>query len=114
MLIEDWSQDQYAQLGVLQWSTLRLRELAKDLPIQTAPLDAFNVYKKYDVTMREFVMHMRAVLDADLSYPIILDEDGDIMDGRHRLMKAMLEGVKEIKFVRFDKNPPSYIKRQDD
>lgn len=50
-------------------------------------------------------MHMAAINAADLSYPIILDEDGEIMDGRHRIMKAMLAGEKTIKAVRFDENP---------
>lgn len=50
-------------------------------------------------------MHMKAVNEADMAYPIILDEDGDLMDGRHRLMHAMLNEHKTIKAVRFDKNP---------
>jgi hypothetical protein len=40
-----------------------------------------------------------------LSHPIILDEDGVIMDGRHRVMKALLTEQKTIKVVRFDENP---------
>jgi ParB-like chromosome segregation protein Spo0J len=51
------------------------------------------------------VMHMHAVKNADLKYPIILDEDGEIMDGRHRIMKALYLGVESIKAVRFDANP---------
>ncbi|MCG7904389.1 MAG: hypothetical protein JAY60_18430 [Candidatus Thiodiazotropha weberae] len=70
------------------------------------PLDHLNVYHKYrSHTLREMVMHMQAVERADLSYPIILDEDGEVMDGRHRIMKALLKGEKTIKAVRFDENP---------
>ena len=58
-----------------------------------------------ELTLRELADHMQAVLDADLSYPIILDEDGEIMDGRHRLMKAILNRESTIKAVRFDVNP---------
>jgi ParB-like chromosome segregation protein Spo0J len=61
------------------------------------------VYDK--LTLREMVMHMKAVQKADLSMPVILDEDGELMDGRHRLMKAILLGKKTIKAVRFDVNP---------
>jgi hypothetical protein len=43
------------------------------------------------------VTHMKAVNDADLEKPIILDEDGELMDGRHRMMKAMLTGAETIK-----------------
>ncbi len=70
------------------------------------PLDHLSLYYTYEkMPLREMVMHMNAVNAADLSKPIILDEDGELMDGRHRLMKAMLLGDKSIKVVRFDENP---------
>lgn len=70
------------------------------------PLDHLNVFSVYEkLTLREMVSHMKAVNDADLSKPIILDEDGEIMDGRHRIMKAMLLGEPTIKAVRFEENP---------
>lgn len=70
------------------------------------PLNHLNVWFKYEnLTLREMVMHMKAVNDADLDYPIILDEDGELMDGRHRIMKAILNGCESIKAVRFDENP---------
>ncbi len=57
----------------------RLFELARSLPVMDVPLDHLNVYYKYkNLTLREMVMHMQAVQDADLSYPIILDEDGEL------------------------------------
>ena len=98
--------EQTARLGKCQWSVSRLIELSKDLPIMEVPLNHLCVYNKYDnLRLRDMVTHMKAVLNADLSYPIILDEDGEIMDGRHRIMKAMLEGIETIKAVRFDANP---------
>lgn len=96
---------QCSQIGKHEWSVARLIELSKPLPIFDCQMKSLNIWKKYDLTMREFVMHMTAVLDADLSYPIILDEDGEIMDGRHRVMKAILNGRETIKAVRFDENP---------
>lgn len=46
-----------------------------------------------------------------MDIPLILDEDGEVMDGRHRLMKAMLTGAETIKAVRFDENPsPCQVK----
>jgi len=64
-------------------------------------------------TLRDFVSNMQRVIDADLSYPIILDNDGYVMDGRHRLAKALLEGKKTIKAVRFDEMPsPCHIKNE--
>lgn len=96
---------QECTIGYHVWSVARLIELTKNLPIMDVDLNHISIWKKYDITLRELVMHMKAVQDADLSFPIILDEDGEIMDGRHRIMKAILLGEKTIKAVRFDENP---------
>ena len=98
--------NQMAQLGRHHWTVSRLIDLAKDLPVMEIPLDHLNVLNKYEnLTLRTMVMHIKAVQASDLKYPIILDEDGEIMDGRHRIMKALLAGKKTIKAVRFDVNP---------
>lgn len=98
--------EQVAKLGRHVWSVPRLFELSKSLEVMDVPLKHLHMYYTYErLTLRELVGHMKAALDADLKYPIILDEDGEIMDGRHRLMKAMLTGKKTIKAVRFNKNP---------
>lgn len=107
MKIENWStNEQIAQLGKSHWSVLRLFELSKDLKVMNIPLDHLNVSDYYqELNLRAMVTHMNAVNEADLDYPIILDEDGEILDGRHRIMKALLIGAKTIKAVRFDVNP---------
>lgn len=108
MKVKPWipPKEQMCSLGRCSWSVPRLFELSRDLPVMEVPLDHLNLYYVYEkLTLREMVMHMRAVLDADLDKPIILDEDGELMDGRHRLMKAMLTGAQTIKVVRFDENP---------
>lgn len=108
MKIKEWHspQDQMCSLGRHSWSVPRLFELARSLPVINVPLDHLSLYYTYEkLTLRDLVMHMRAVNDADLNQPIILDEDGELMDGRHRLMKAMLNGEPSIKVVRFDENP---------
>ena len=100
------NEGQRSQLGNSQWSVARLVTLSKDLTVMDIPLVHLNVYNTYEkLSLRDMVMHMRAVQAADLSYPIILDEDGEIMDGRHRIMKAMFFGKKTIKAVRFETNP---------
>lgn len=108
MKIKEWHKpsDQMCTLGRHSWSVPRLFELSRDLPIMDIPINHLNLYYSYsDLTLRDMVMHMNAVNNADLDKPIILDEDGDLMDGRHRLMKAMLLGKETIKAVRFDYNP---------
>ena len=108
MKIADWVKphEQMCTLGRHSWSVPRLFELARKLPVMDVPLNHLSLYYTYEkLTLREMVMHMKAVNDADLGKPIILDEDGELMDGRHRLMKAMLNGADSIKAVRFDENP---------
>ena len=109
MKIPEWAPpaQQFSRIGRHSWSVSRLHELSRNFPRFLVPLDHLCVWYKYsNLTLRGFVMHMRAVQTADLSYPIILDEDGELMDGRHRLMRAMLEGQPAILAVRFDENPP--------
>jgi hypothetical protein len=114
MKIPEWfpAEQQMATLGRHSWSVARLIQLSKDLPVMTIPLDALCINYPYEkLRMREMVMHMKAVNAANLKYPIILDEDGEIMDGCHRIMKALLLGKKTIKAVRFDTNPePDKVK----
>ncbi len=97
---------QVSVLGGCEWSVARLIELSKSLPVMGVPLQHLNVYQTYSkMTLRELVSHCKAILECSLEYPIILDHDGDLMDGRHRIMKAMLEGKTHIKAVRFPENP---------
>lgn len=114
MKIEKWvsTKEQMARLGRHSWSVARLFELSRDFPVMEIPLDHLNVFAKYDLTLREMVMHFKAVKNADLKKPIILDEDGEIMDGRHRIMKALLIGAKTIKAVRFDENPRPCVEHE--
>jgi len=99
-------EDQVARCGRHEWAVNRLIELAKELTPFEVPLDGLNLWYSYkDLSLRQLVMHMNAVLAADTTFPIILDEDGEILDGRHRVMKAMMNGQKTIWAVRFDENP---------
>ena len=57
--------------------------------------------------------HMRRALDVDTSHPIILDQTGFIMDGWHRVLRALIDGRPTIKAVRFAVTPPAdYIKTE--
>lgn len=108
-LPKTYSQDEsWARLGRNKWRCTRLFELSKNFPVMEIPLDHLCVYGKLvndNPTLRELAAEMRQIMKADLNYPIILDEDGDILDGRHRIVKALYLGKKTIKAVRFEENP---------
>ena len=60
-------------------------------------------------TVRRIIDHVRLIGAADLSYPIILGADGRVMDGMHRIARAILDGHSTIRAVRFGVDPePDY------
>src|SRR4051812_14205201 len=100
-----------SERGYKAWDVDRLVALTKDFPrIQVAPADlpeldeAFPADEK-GVTWRNVVGHMALIQAADASYPIILATNGEVMDGRHRIAKAMLGGKTTIEAVQFAKDP---------
>jgi len=49
-------------------------------------------------------------MDADPAYPILLGQDGRVMDGMHRVLKVALAGGDRIAAKRFSQDPePDYI-----
>ncbi len=59
----------------------------------------------YPFTLKDIALHMKRVMDADLSYPVILSAEGWLMDGCHRLVKAKLLGQTTILTVQFQTTP---------
>lgn len=82
---------------------------ARDLPVTEVPIE--QVYMAFcspaEDTFRSFLAHAKMVNDADLSYPLLYNENGALIDGKHRLGKAMLTGEKIIRMKRFLVDPPS-------
>jgi len=105
------------ELGNDAWDVDRLIQLSRDLPIHDVPVDTISEidadywfrYGPIDPTVRRVVEHMQLTIEADMSYPIILAADGRVMDGMHRVARAILDGSSTIKAVRFDTDPePDY------
>ena len=61
-----------------------------------------------------FCFHCRRMLNADTSIPIILAWDGAIMDGFHRVARAIAENKRTIKAYRFDDYVKPDQERKDD
>jgi len=100
----------YSTRQTLIWKVPRLIELSRDLPVQEVYLEDLPVWEPemdgWGIRgLDDFVGNMQRVLDADLSYPIILSAEGWVMDGMHRIAKAKLQGFTTIKAVRFPVNP---------
>lgn len=107
---------QDSQRGLLAWDVDRLVALSAVLPRRWVPLeqlrelDAPFAGEEEVLTWRGFTFHVRLMDEADLAFPIILAADGTVMDGMHRVAKALRLGRGEIEAVQFESDPlPDHI-----
>jgi hypothetical protein len=98
--------------GLAAWDVDRLIELSANLPVAQVPLATFTEldteYWFKDgqrPTVRSVVEHVRLMQEADLSFPVILAADGRVMDGMHRIAKALLLEVTTVDAVQFPVTP---------
>jgi hypothetical protein len=99
--------------GTLIWNVRRLIELAENLPIVDVALDRIQELDEpywfeptgNAPTCRAIATHMKLVADADLQFPVILCAQGRIMDGMHRVVKALNEGRSTIAAKTFTATP---------
>ena len=56
-------------------------------------------------TLKEVARHCQKINEASFEWPVILNDDGSLMDGGHRLCKALLAGKKTITAVQFSSMP---------
>ena len=87
-------QDYYSDSEGNLYSVARLLDDAKQLPVFDLPLAAIYLGGcPWDgETMFGLAFHVRKCMRADLSQPILLDWNGAIADGRHRVIKALALG----------------------
>ncbi len=107
-----------SERGLLAWDVDNLIAFTAGMEIENVPLDALRELDEsywYDSednppTCRSIADHMRLVQDADLAYPIIICSEGKVMDGMHRVVKALLESRVFIGAYRLPELPePDYI-----
>ena len=90
--------------------------LTKNLPRVQVPLSSIRELDEPfwfgggDVpTCRAVAEHARLIEATDLTHPIILSAGGRVMDGMHRVCKALLSGHSTVAAVRFTTDPaPDY------
>src|SRR5258708_1187078 len=86
--------------GFKAWDVDRLVELTKKFQVIQVDLSKirevdepywFGDVKTNNPTVRSIIGHMQLMEEADLKFPIILSADGGVMDGMHRVSKAILK-----------------------
>ena len=86
--------------GLDAWDVDRLIILVEHQPVEQIPLSDFAEidtgywfdHGNNSPTARSVAGHFRLMIDADLQCPIVLNPDGGVMDGMHRVARALAEG----------------------
>lgn len=94
------------------WREETLKEAAKPLLVEPfrvkdIPMDKVIHWKVTNV--KDCIVHFSRLRAADCSIPIILKSDGVVMDGWHRIIKALIEG-EELTAKQFKVDPPPDFK----
>jgi hypothetical protein len=98
--------------GFLAWDVDRLIELTAAYPRRRVALSEIQELDEAwfgpgeAATWTALVEHVRLMDEADLNFPIILAADGTVMDGMHRVAKALRTGCSHVEAVQFTSDPP--------
>jgi hypothetical protein len=93
--------------GFFAWDVDRLIKMSQHLPRKRIQL---NQLREVDEsfwrtaekpTLRSVAEHCKLVAEADLSFPILLSKNGKVMDGLHRIVKALMQERDEIDAIQF-------------
>ena len=81
------------------WEDKRLWEVTKNNELEDINVEFFLKQQVYwnIGSFLELAEEMKLVLNADYSYPIILDEKYQLVDGAHRLVHAYIDGKSHVK-----------------
>ena len=105
------------ETGLDAWDVDRLIELSQALPRRLVALSSITdldaeywyLDEEQTPTVRSIVEHMRLISEVDRSHPIILSATGRVMDGMHRVARALLDEESTIEAVQFEVDPePDY------
>jgi len=110
------------QEGLDAWDVDRLILLSEGLPIEQVAISSIEEIDSiywFDATerptVRKVVEHVRLIQEVDIAHPILLGPDGRVMDGMHRIARALLDGRAAIAACRFPELPEAdYLRCQPD
>lgn len=122
MVFGDGMRKQYhireSEHGLLAWDVDRLLRLTAGQKPVEVPLagirelnETFWFSSDGDApTCRRVAEHAKLINETSLDHPIIIDPEGRVMDGMHRVCKALIGGLKTIKAVKLSAMPePDFV-----
>jgi len=72
----------------------KTKEVKIDLQVYNLSQDFFECTNLF-----EFLVHMELVNKAQIKYPVIVNREWRVIDGRHRICKAIMKWHKSIKWI---------------
>jgi hypothetical protein len=97
------------------WRTETLVKASEKLPVFSLSLAIVSldeVIRWKLVNLRDYCVHFTRVTDANLKVPIILRDDGYLMVGWHRVIKALSLGIDNLPCKQFITNPEPDFKAE--
>ncbi len=95
------------------WHLERIWEASKDLPVFDVEIESLKHLDAvcwfdddFTATLRNVIEHFVRMQSVNTNYPIILDPNGQLFDGAHRVARAMASGQTTIKAVQLPEVPP--------
>jgi hypothetical protein len=95
----------WVALGDRAWYVESVWKAAQDLPVEQVPIAAIREvdedcwFNSRPATVRAVVDHAKRILAVDHDIPVILASDGQVLDGMHRIARAVLEGRGTVPLV---------------
>ena len=103
--------ESYYKRGAYNYTASSLYRHAEKLGLKPFkyPLACFDLSGEQasmrDLNLYDFANHVKRVMEADISIPIILDDYGMVADGIHRCIRAICEGKSYIMAYRLTSMP---------
>lgn len=101
----------WVSLGERAWHIETIWSAAEGLPTEEVLVAHFREvdedcwFRGGPATVRAVVDHARRIVDADLTRPVILAADGQVLDGMHRIAKAIFAGHDKVSAQRLPEDP---------
>jgi hypothetical protein len=109
----------WVALGERAWHIATVWDAAKNLPVEQVRVDTIGEIDEdcwfggdgRPATVRAVVEHARAMREANVALPIILASDGQVLDGMHRIARALLDGRPTVPAKRLAVDPePDWLR----
>ncbi len=103
--------------GLRAWDMRKIVAQCAHLPVRDVPLSEIAELDEDwwfahggTATPRALAAHMAQVAEVDRTFPIVLDAEGRLMDGMHRVVQALLAGAQTVRAVQLAQTPaPDFV-----